>query len=187
MHSEDRAIWTDAVVELGSEHVRDAIPEITAFLDATTTIGDRVLIAETLAELGDDRGVQILRSYCDDSSISLNDRLGAALALLRFQRKCCAQTLIQGLKSDDTRPAALGMIWFFKQLSPEESVEVRTLLLKALEDKDETTRLAAAQAMYGLHDASLISPLQAALNKETVSFVRQAMEQSLKHMQTGKP
>jgi HEAT repeat protein len=187
MNSESREIWTDAVAELGFEHVKDAIPELTAFLETKTNPRDRINVARALAQLGDERGAQILRTYCNDQSLSLNDRLGAAQSLLQFQPNCCAPTLIQGLKSDDVRLTAIGMITFFKQLSPEEWAEVRTLLLKSLEDKDQMTRLAAADVMFGLKDPTLLPPLQAALNKETVPFVRQAMEQSLKHMQTVQP
>ncbi len=183
LHSENPEIQGFAADLLAFRGIKDAIPEIAALLESKSNPSERLHLAQELAELGDERGVQTLRSYCDDSRVSMEYRLDAAQALVRYQPKSCPQTLIVGLQDDTFRVQALGLIPDFKELTPNEAARVRALLLKSLSDLDSSTRLQAARTIIGLGDVSDIPVLQAAIAREPDPFVREAMENSLKSLQ----
>jgi len=187
LRSDDTEIWELAAEQLAIEGVKDAIPDLAGLLELKSEPIERIILANSLAQLGDERGVQTLRAYCDDKTAQMGDRLSAANHLLRYQPKSCPETLIEGLEDNVYRGQALGIIPNFKELSPTESAQVRALLLNSLSDQDFATRLQAAQTTYALGDVSAIPALQAALAKETKPIVRSAMEQSLKALQSKQP
>ncbi|MGO9402945.1 MAG: HEAT repeat domain-containing protein [Terriglobales bacterium] len=185
LHNEDFWIWSLAASEVGNKGLKDAVPDLIGLLASRSVPVERIILAQALARLGDARGVEILRSYCDDATVSISDRLTAASTLLDFQPKSCPETLIAGLQSDvwQFREEAIGMIPRFKELSPSESAQVRAALLRSLSDQEGNVRLQAANTMWGLGDRSFIPVLQAALAKETEPMVRHGMEYSLKRLQ----
>ena len=187
LRSDDTEIWELAAEQLAIEGVKDAIPDLAGLLDLKSEPIERIILANSLAQLGDERGVQTFRAYCDDKTAQMGDRLSAASHLLRYQPKSCPETLVEGLQDEVYRGQALSMIPNFKELSPSESAQVRALLLKSLSDKDFLTRLQAAQTIEGLGDVSAIPALEAALVKEAKPQVRGAMEQSLKALQSKQP
>lgn len=187
LHSEDISLRNLAVYELAEEGIKEAIPDLLAVLEAETDPSDRICVADALAKLGDQRGVQTLEAYCDDKTAPLDARLNAAARFLNYQPKSCPKTLLEGLQDDRFRSQAISLISHFKELSPSESAQVRALLLKSLSDQDFVTRLQAAQTIEGLGDVSNIPALEAALAKEVKPEVRGAMEQSLKALQSKQP
>jgi HEAT repeat protein len=180
LNSKNPNLSSLAAGELANEGVKDAIPDLFKLFEAEPEPLGKIGLARDLAALGDQRGVQALRRYCDEPAMSMGDRLSAANNLVRYQPKSCPKTLIEGLQDDFYRGQALGMIPNFKELSPGESAQVRTLLLKSLWDQDSHIRLSAAQTMEGLGDESYIPSLEAAMAKEPTDFVRGAMENTVK-------
>ncbi|HUI83566.1 MAG TPA: HEAT repeat domain-containing protein [Candidatus Binatia bacterium] len=189
LHSQDTRIKILAAEGLAVEDVKDAIPDLTELLEAGSEPNVRMILAQSLARLGDGRGVEILRSYCNDASVSISDRLTAASTLLDFQPKSCPETLVAGLQSDiwEFRVVALGMIPNFKQLTPGQTAQVRAILLRSLFDQAVIVRKQAAVTMWELGDKSFIPALQAALGKEAEPIARHAMEYSLKRLQSPGP
>jgi HEAT repeat protein len=185
LHSQDTEIWSLAAEELAIEGMKDAIPDLARLLDAKSDPNERIILANSLAQLGDDRGVQTLRSYCDDTAVSMGNRLEAANQLLRWKPESCSKTLIEGLQDSSFRAQALGMVPGFKDLSPSESSVVKAILLKSLQDQDFMVRLQAAEAIEGLSDITFaIAALQAAIPKESNPEVRSAMGYSLERLQS---
>ena len=187
LHSKNWEIQSDAALELASKGIKDAIPEITALLDERSELGERINLAGMLAQLGDEQGVQMLQAYCVDPSVRIDNRMRAADTLVRYDPKSCPQTLIAGLQEDIFRVQALAMIPHFKQLTPDESAEVRTLLLKSLSDKDGDVRIQAAEVIWELHDESFIPALESAIAGEPESPVRKAMQDHLERLQGKRP
>jgi HEAT repeat protein len=185
LHSDNHHIWPLAAEELAFEGVKDAIPELAALLEAKSGPGDRISLADALAQLGDQRGVEVLQGYCDDPVAPIGDRLGAAERLLRYRPKSCPKTLIEGLQDKTWRVLALGIVPDFKELSPSESAVVKAIVLKSLQDQDFMVRLQAAETVGALGDTSVIPALQAAIPKESDSVARIAMEYSLERLQHG--
>ncbi len=175
LHSEDTEIWQLAAEELAIEGMKDAIPDLAGLLELKSEPIQRIILANSLAQLGDERGVQTLQAYCDDKTAQMGDRLSAANHLLRYRPKSCPETLIEGLQDNVYRGQALGMIPNFKELSPSESAQVRAFLLKSLSDQDFVNRLQAAQTIEGLGDVFAIPALEAALARESQPQVRGAM------------
>ena len=183
VHSENPEIWALAADELAIKGVSDAIPVLAELLEAKSDPNDKIILANALSALHDERGVETLQHYCDDRTVSMGDRLWAAYQLLRYRPKSCAATLIEGLRNDTFRVQALGMIPNFRELTPSESAQVRILLLSSLQDNDFTVRLQAAQTIRALGDATLVPPLEVAMAHESNSSVREAMGYSIETIQ----
>lgn len=183
LHSGNTTISNLAAAQLALQGVKEAIPDLVELLEAKSEPGERTSLADALAQLGDDRGVQTLRHYCDDPTVPMRNRLYAAERLTRYQPKSCPETLIEGLQDDTFRVQALGMIPDFRALTPNESAQVRALLLSSLHDREFIVRLQAAQTMEALDDVSLIPPLQIAMAKESNPSVREAMRYAIESIQ----
>jgi HEAT repeat protein len=187
LHSDDRSIWSLAAGELANNGTKDAIPELAGLLQSKSVPVERMIVAQALARLGDPQGAEILRSYCNDRTVSVSDRLTAASTLLDFLPKSCPETLIAGLQSDvwQFREQALGMVPRFKELSPDEAAQVRVALVRSLSDQESDLRLQATVTMWGLGDRSFVPALQTALAKETDPVVRRGIEYSLQRLQNA--
>lgn len=177
-----------AAGELAAQGVKSAIPDLLSLLEAKSEPSERMGLAVALGQLGDERGIETLRSYCDNTTIGIMDRLNAAAQLLQFQPESCPEVLMEGLQSDlwPARDQAVGLIPCFTKLSSQESVLVRALLLKSLSDPQSVVRSQAAYTILRLKDTSAIAALQVALAKEPDPLVRNTMEDSLKRLQSGK-
>lgn len=163
--------------------IKDAIPELFMLLITTYDPDERIRLADALAELGEEQGVETLRRYCDDATASMYERLAAARCLLRYQPRSCPEALIAALRDDTYRLVALPMIPEFKELSQEQSAEARSVLLKSVADQDFIVRLQAAETIAATRDVTYIPALQAALVRESQEAVRDAIQYCLKQLQ----
>ena len=167
---------------LAYRHVKDAIPELSVLLITTYDPNERIGLANALAELGEEQGVETLRRYCDDTTTSVGERLTAARFLRRYRPKSCSGVLMAALHDDSSRLSALHLIPEFKELSPEQSAAARSVLLKSLADEDFSLRLVAAETIASTGDVTYIPALQAAIEKESIAFVRDDMKFCLKEV-----
>jgi HEAT repeat protein len=55
---------------LAYRRIKDAIPELFMLLITTYDPDERIRLADALAELGEEQGVETLRRYCDDARVS---------------------------------------------------------------------------------------------------------------------
>jgi HEAT repeat protein len=187
LHGEDISLRMLAVYEVAEEGIKEAIPDLHAVFEAETDPNARICVADALAKLGDQRGIQTLEAYCDDKTAPLDARLNAAARLLNYQPKSCSKALLEGLQDDVYRGQALSMIPRFKELSPNESAHARAILLKSLSGGDSGVRLTAAGVIAEIGDVSNAPALEAAIAKEADPQLRRAMEYYLKALQSTQP
>jgi HEAT repeat protein len=188
LHSEDAETRGLAAAQLEEEGAKDTIPEIAETLEAEQEPLARVNLASILAHMGYRRGIQALQQDCDDSGMPIVHRLQAAQDLLDMREKSCPWLLVEALQNIEAggRVVALSMISNFKDLSPNQSAQLRALLLQSLSDQDLAVKIQASFAVRTLGDVSAIPALESAISKESDSVVRAAMERDLKALQGTK-
>jgi HEAT repeat protein len=185
LHNQNPEIRELAASELAAQGARDAINDIVEALDTEPLEAVKMSMAVALADLGDDRGVQLLRQDCADSALPMMIRLKAANHALNLHEISCSQVVVQGLQDNEgaVRCLALSMIPRFKQLPASESAQLRSLLRASLSDPNPTVRFQASSTVRMLGDKSAIPLMEAAIAKETNSGVRSEMEDVLKTLQ----
>lgn len=140
-------------------------------------------LACALVEFGDKRGVEALHRDCDDPAIPTKIKLQVAIDLLALHEPSCPRAVVEdfavpGLHSPDTQAiysAAYAML-AFQDLSPEQYVKLRTLLLN---NENPRVRREAVNGMGNLRDVGAIPEMEAALAKESDHSARTEMELAL--------
>ena len=187
LRSDDEKIRGMAASQLEIEGARNAIPAIVDALQAERAPAQRVYIAEALAEMKDDRGIQALRLDCNDSNLPITYRLASARYLAMFQddRSCWKVVAEAAQFKDDpgTRAQALSMVPDFKRSSAEQFAVLHALLLNGLRDEDPMVRMQTGNILETMGDVSAIPALQTAITAEGDAQVRDALEDDLSRLQ----
>ncbi len=189
LRSDQADVRSLAAQQLAAEDAKEAIPSIYEALETEQMPFVRLNLAAQLAHLGDKRGIRALQADCDDSRLLIMQRLQATDYLLDLQEASCPQTFLLGLQDAEAgvRVQAVSMAPRFKKLSPGESAQVLSLLVKSLWDSNPFVRISASDALRTLGVRSAIPVLKLAIARETGSEVRAAMQQALKALEDTRP
>lgn len=187
LHNDSAEIRGLAASQLADEGAKDAIPAIVEALESERVPTQKIYIAQALAYMGDQRGLQALRNDCEDTSLTMVDRLTAVEYLVfNHHDESCWRTVVEAAQSRDgydDRLQALTLIPSFKKLSAEQSATFHALILNGLRDDNASVRIEASNALRITGDAGAIPALEAAIAAESRPDVQSMLESNLKDLQ----
>jgi hypothetical protein len=170
-----------AAWQLADDNAKGAIPDIIAALGVERDPRARAYMACALTELGDQRGVQELHRYCDDSTFPVGVRLDVANFLLELGERSCPKVVVEGfLGSRFLEEQAASVMGHFYHASPVQYAELRALLLN---NQNGGVKEEALNVMDSLGDVGAIPGIESAIPKQTESWVRGDMERVLHDLQ----
>lgn len=169
---------------LADKGQKDAIPEIFTAFDTENQPRPKAYLACALAELGDPRGVAALHQFCKNDGLPDDFRLDVVRFLVELHETPCISPVAEALKrSPPYNVQAQRIIPHIRGLSPEDSAQLRALLLESLSQPGSIVRLVAAQTLSQMHDSFAVPALQAALANEGDARIRKALQDALAAMQ----
>jgi len=187
LHNDSAEIRGLAATQLADEGAKDAIPAIAEALEAEQVPAQKIYIAKALAYMGDQRGLQALRSDCEGTSLTMADRLTAVEYLVfDHQDESCWRTVLEAAQSRDSyedRLQAMTLIPSFKRLAAQQPTMFHEVILNGLRDDNTSVRIEASNALRVIGDTSAIPALEAAIVAETSPDVRSMLESNLKYLQ----
>jgi hypothetical protein len=182
-----------AADELAKKGVKEAIPWLADALSSERAAGTRLHFADSLAQLGDPRGVATLESLCisggqSNPNAEVTLRLEAAKSLWQLHETTCNNCAIDLLRFLDRpgaprefgiRTAAMGMATVLESLSESQAATIRQIADRWISDEDEGVRRIASRAVALYGDAASYQKLKAALAAEQDAAVRACMQTEL--------
>ncbi len=175
-----------AAAEAATKGLKEAVPVIERMMKEETEPYGKIGLAQELAVLNEELGLQTLEGYCDNSKEDIAVRLQAARVLeVNLKQKSCPDALITALHDPEPtfRQEALSLLPGANDLSAINFLRLHNLLLKSLSDQDRTVRIEAADAVTKLSDVSFIPELQKVVAKESDPEVKKAMTAALTSLQ----
>jgi HEAT repeat protein len=173
--------------EAATKGVKEAVPVIERMMKEETDPYGKIGLAWDLAVLNEERGLQTLEGYCDNSKEDIAIRLQAARVLeVNLKQKSCPEVLITALHDPEPtfRQEALSLLPEATDLSAKDFLRLHNLLLKSLSDQHRSVQIEAANTVTKLGDVSFIPELQKVVAKESDPEVKQAMTAALSSLQS---
>jgi HEAT repeat protein len=184
LRSDDAQLRYLAAWVLADQGQKDAVPDIFTAFETESQPRPKAYLACALAELGDPRGVAALHQFCESDRLPEDLRLDVVRFLVEIHETPCIAPVVEALKgSDPGNWQVMPIIPNIKGLSPEESAQLRALLLESLSQPGSAVRLVAAQTLSQMHDFSALPELQTALANERDAIVRSALRDALDALQ----
>ena len=183
LHNDSSEIRGLAAAQLADEGATDAIPAIVAALEAEQAPMQKLNIAASLAQLGDERGIRALHQACYDTHLSMSDRLTAVSDLLFWHDESCWNVVAQAAQSHDVtdRITAFSLFPSFEKLSTDQSAAFRAQVINAAHDDDSSVRMEAINTLDRIGDVNdAIPALEAAIVAEPSPVMRMMMENELR-------
>ena len=144
----------------------------------------RFEIASDLVDLGAQEGFSALRDMCNDQNLIAFRRISAAQALANAGDEHCLDNVLTIMQSasDQDRTYALSTLPSYKQISPEQSQAIFSLLTKSLTDKTSLVRSSASRALVELGKTEAIPYLESALASERDEHMKLQLETDLRRL-----
>jgi len=185
-----------AADELVKTEGRAAIPWLADALSSERAAGTRLHVANSLAQFGDERGVQALENLCKSGGQSepgaeASVRLYASESLLQLHKATCNNCAIDLLRSLDRpgaprefaiRAAALAVATDFESATQDQAAAIRQIAERWISDEDDSVRRVAGRALALYGDAASYQKLKAALAVEKEPMARDSMQEELRRM-----
>ena len=187
LRNHDPQIRAVAARRLLIEGAKDGIPEMVEALETERVEWVKLQLAIALARSSDVFGGRVafdsLHLMCNTPSFEMGARLAATLSLLELDDlHSCPETVAEALQPNtelSSRLTALQTVANLKELSPSESVILRTLVLQCLHDRDPLVRQYASTTLLMMGDQSAIPELAEAVSRESEPNTRDWMSNSL--------
>jgi len=175
-----------AAEKLAEDKVEEAIPSIAEALNVEKMPVTRINIALALAQLGEDKGIVVLKKSCNNQDLPGYLRARATTYLLDLKRDDCLNATLDMLQSagdPDTQIQALSLLPRFQNASKQQSQKILDAIVKNLADPAPAVRINASIVLARIGDPLGIPYLQTALASEREEVVRLQMEADLKRLQ----
>jgi hypothetical protein len=181
LHNSDKEVRGLAAAELYELKITDALPDIVRAAEAELDPLTQVNIASAATWMGSVEGLHILKIVCDNSAIPPYVRINAARNVFDKQDRSCFPALIELMSSTepDARILALNLASQLQPKTEQETAQVLSFALQALQDKELRLRLEASQDLRWLRNPTAIEPLRKALEEEQETAVRSQMQSTL--------
>ena len=166
---------------LADQNTKAAIPDIVVALEAERVPRAKAYIACALAELGDERGVQALHRYCDESDFPVAVKVDVANFLLELHQPSCPKAVVEGLAAGLLQAkVAVENFW---EVSPSQYAELRALCLN---DPDRGVKSGIINEIRTLRDIAAIPDLESAISREPDKLLQERMQNLLNELQGSK-
>lgn len=171
-----------AAEKLAKDGDKQAVPQIESALSGEKNGMYRVNMALALAQLGDEKGFDALKSTCSNAEVEDTVRLRASANLAIAGKDDCLNSLLSILRiskdTETTRMALLVLPHFFNP-SKRAPKEVLDVVCERLTDPTPAVRLSATDIVSRLGSSTQAPALQAALDKESNTTVHDFMQRNL--------
>lgn len=126
-------------------------------------------------------GLNILKTVCNNSAASFYIRIDAARNVFFRQDHSCFPTLVELMSSPEpeARIGALNIASQIHDKTNQETPQVQSMVLQALQDQNLRVRLEVCEVIRWLNNPAFIQPLRDALEKEHEEVVRSPMQSTL--------
>lgn len=182
LENTDPVIRMLAASQLQSDGIKEAIPNLLTAIEKERDLFTKVSLADSIAKLGEQRGISVLESICLDKANLGIARLEAAQNLVfNFHNKNC-NPLLEILQASDTaaKRMALQLIPPFQQ--PSNTSALFDVVSNLLTESDGALRMNAGQALEVLGDMRAAARIRAAIAVEHDLTVRSSLEESLQKL-----
>jgi HEAT repeat protein len=188
LRNPDGEVRSLAAAQLAAIEAQGAVPSIVDAMERETLPLTRIRIARALAQLGSEKGRDVLRANCINSAEPSFVRTEAAFYLLDISDGDggCFNALVNMLESDkesDAKIQALSLLPRFKAVSEGDSIKVRGLCVRHLQDSKPAVRIAASQALVAFQYGAAIPDLQRAIAAEPDENVREQLKVALRQLE----
>ncbi len=171
-----------AAYKLAIDKDKDAIPFIQNALSVENNGTNRVHMALDLAELGDEKGIELLKNTCSDQKVPGHLRVLAAQDMLQIGNEGCLSDVLSIAQSDtgaQNRQVALSLLPQYFNDAKRAPAEVLNIISDRLADDSPLVRLEAAVVLSKVGSSEQAAALEEAIQKEQDPAIRARMEDEL--------
>ena len=188
--SPDQEVRVLAANKLAQNGDKQAIPFIEKALSNEKEGTNRLNMALYLAQLGDEKGISVLKNTCSGPKVPDDLKIRAATNLAIVGKDDCLPVVLSVLRAsnnpDMTRMALILLTQIFNWAKPAPR-EVLDLICNRLTDPARAVRLTATDVLSRLGNGSQSRALESALAKETDEDVRSFMQRNLSTLSKNPP
>jgi hypothetical protein len=170
LNNADSEVRVLAATKLAGDHDTNAISAIEKAVGDESNDVTRVQLARALAELGDEKGLSVLRAICSSEKNAGAIRVMAVQNLLELGHRECIDPVLSLIRSNrndaEDRAVALTLLPQFIASPALTSKEALDVDIKCLNDPSALVRLTAARVLGDLGDQQNMSALESAIARE---------------------
>lgn len=174
-----------SAAQLGEMDDREALAALVSAMNREKDSDTEVTMAFSVSRLGDQHGINKLKTLCDDDRSPTEARLLAASSLQTLGQDYCrdhVKKIATSASNSDSRTQALYILTTAASIQSQDLPDIRRILRNALRDQSVGVRLAAASLLVRVGDQSDAESIKSAIDAEKDKEVRSALKDDLEHL-----